>query len=94
MKKHRNPRASVPSRPTPDNLGTLDELLALLLENLGRADAYLTSAEYQMEQAPSGDREEDMRRRGHAEYLVEAGKLAVRAALYTTDEIDRRRSRP
>ena len=38
---------------------------------LGEADAFMTSAEYQMEQAPSGDENEDLRRRSHVEHLVE-----------------------
>lgn len=57
-------------------------------DNLGKADAFLTSAEYQMEQAPSGDDEEDQRRQNHVEHLIEAGKFAVRAAEYTTEEIE------
>ena len=43
-----------------------------------------------MEQAPSGDEEEDLRRRSDVEHLVEAGKLAVRAAAKTSGEIEDR----
>ena len=50
----------------------------------------MTSAEYQMEQAPSGDEDEELRRRSHVEHLVEAGKLSVRAATYTSEEIEDR----
>jgi NAD(P)-dependent dehydrogenase (short-subunit alcohol dehydrogenase family) len=72
----------------------LDGLFGLLKDNLGKAHAFINSAEYQMEQAPSGDDEEELRRQSDVEHLVEAGKLAVRAAIYTTEEIDRRRSSP
>jgi hypothetical protein len=77
----------------PDNFGTLDDLFGLLKDNLGKADAFITSAEYQLEQAPSGDEDEDDRRRLHVEHLVEAAKYAVRAAGYTAAEIDQRRQR-
>jgi hypothetical protein len=65
-------------------------LFCVLRDNLGKADAFMTSAEYQMEQAPSGDEDEDLRRQSHVEHLVEAGKLAVRAAAYTSGEIEDR----
>jgi hypothetical protein len=90
MRKHSNPRQRLSKPPTPDNF-TLDDLLGLLTDNLGKAHAFISSAEYQLEQPPSGDEEEDLRRRSDVEHLVEAGKLAVRAAAYTTEEIDRRR---
>ncbi|HEX8107270.1 MAG TPA: hypothetical protein VF516_06045 [Kofleriaceae bacterium] len=66
----------------------LDDLFCLLRDNLGKAEAFISSAEYQMEQAPSGDNEEDQRRQSNVEHLVEAGKFAVRAATYTTQEIE------
>ncbi len=91
MATHRTTRARLSKRPTPDNFGTLDDLFGLLKDNLGKADAFISSAEDQLEQAPSGDEDEDRRRRLHVEHLVEAGKYAVRAATYTTEEIDRRR---
>jgi hypothetical protein len=95
MRKHRNPRQRLSKPPAPDNF-TLDDLLGLLKDNLGKAHAFISSAEYQMEQAPSGDDEEDLRRQSDVEHLVEAGKFAVRAASYTTEEIEaaitRRRS--
>jgi NAD(P)-dependent dehydrogenase (short-subunit alcohol dehydrogenase family) len=71
----------------------LDDLFGLLKDNLGKAHAFINSAEYQMEQAPSGDDEEELRRQNDVEHLVEAGKLAVRAAIYTTEEIEVRRRR-
>lgn len=68
----------------------LDDLFGLLKDNLGKADAFITSAEYQLEQAPGGDEDEDRRRRSHVEHLMESAKFAVRAAGYTAEEIERR----
>jgi len=68
----------------------IDGLFCRLRDKLGKADAFITSAEYQMEQAPSGNEDEDLRRRNHVEHLVEAGKLAVWAAGYTSGEIENR----
>jgi hypothetical protein len=84
---HRRPPPRLSKRPTPDNFGTLDDLFDLLKDNLGKAHAFIKSAEYQLEQAPSGDEEEEQRRQSDVEHLVEAGKFAVRAAAYTTVEI-------
>lgn len=89
--RHRNPRPRLQKRPTPDNF-TLDDMFALLKDNLGKADAFITSAEYQLEQAPSGDEEEDQRRRSHVEHLVESAKFAVRGGAYTAEKIYNRRS--
>ena len=69
---------------------TIDGLFCVLKDNLGKAEAFISSAECQMEQASSGDDEEDLRRQSHVEHLVEAGKLAVRAAAYTSGEIEHR----
>lgn len=92
MATHRTTRARrLSPRPTPDNFGTLDDLFGLLKDNLGKAHAFIRSAEYQMEQAPSGDEDEDMRRKSDVEHLVEAGKLAILASIYTVDEIEKRR---
>jgi hypothetical protein len=73
--------------PPPDDVA---DLFDRLRDNLGKADAFITSAEHQLEQAPSGNEKEDRLRRKHVEHLVEAGKFAVRAATDTTEEIDRR----
>jgi hypothetical protein len=102
MARHRNPRARLPKRPTSDNLlhpesqrpepePDVDQLFGVLRDNLGKADAFISSAEYLLEQAPSDDEQLRRRRRSHIEHLVEAGKLAVRAAANTTDVIDQRR---
>ena len=112
MRRHRNPRASVSAQPTPDNRRTalpepapapgpepddeLDSLLYALRDDLRRADAFVSTAERQIEENWHDDeRDHDveefdavLRHRMRVEYLVEAGKFAVRAALYTTDQID------
>lgn len=125
MGKHRNPRASVSSRPTPDNRRAaptapapeesevpaddmLYVLVCVLRDQLRRADSFATGAEKELiecwgiEDDDSADSDEDddsddsiQRRRCRVEDLVEAGKLAVREAQYTSDqifaELDRRR---
>lgn len=109
MGRHRNPRASVSSRPTPSNrraalpepapeLGSeVDQLVDALRDDLRRADAFVSTAERQIEEGwhdddDEGDVEEEfdnvLRHRMRIEYLVEAGKFAVRAALYKTDQLD------
>lgn len=105
MAKHRNPRPKVSKRPTPDNLdpgdpGDLDGLLDLFRGHVARADAFLTAAEDLIERPCRGEDEkidEDAddhpgRRRNHIAHLLDAAKLAVRAAAYTGAEIDRRRA--
>jgi hypothetical protein len=82
----RRRQLAVPAAPCND----IDGLFCVLRDNLGKAEAFISSAEYQMEQASSGDDEEDLRRQGNVEHLVEAGKLAVRAAAYTGEEIENR----
>jgi hypothetical protein len=98
MRRHRNPRARLSKRPTPDNFD-LDNLIHILRDNLGKADAFITAAERIIEQPGDGDGavdsdsdDEPGRLRNQVEHLIESGKLAVRAAIYTTEEIDRRRS--
>ncbi len=112
MQKHRNPRQRLSKQRTPDNepaaprrhRDAIDGLIHLMRDNLGKADAFITAAEREIEESwrSSADAEpavEDatgdtvLRRRNHIEHLVEAGKLAVRAAAYTTEEIDSRRRR-
>jgi hypothetical protein len=87
-----------PAEPTdrkrliPDNL---DGQIYILRGNLGKADAFITAAEREIEnswrtvEVPAAeDGDSVLRRRSRIEHLVEAGKLAVRAAAYTTEEID------
>ena len=88
------PPASEPE-PEPDEL---DGLLYALRDNLRRADAFVSTAERQIEEnwhdedGDDSDVEEEfdtvLRHRMRIEYLVEAGKFAVRAALFTTDQLD------
>jgi hypothetical protein len=71
----------------------VDDLLDVLRDNLGKADAFITTAEELIERPRSigGDKDGDddlQRRRNHIEYLIEAAKLAVRAATYTSVEIE------
>jgi hypothetical protein len=103
MPEHRKPRPSLSKPSTPDNLTSeLNDLYYLLRDSLGRADAFITAAERLIEESWSRDDDdrgvEDetddesvSRRRSRAEHLIEAGKMAVRAATYITEEIDRRR---
>ena len=103
MAKHRNPRARLPKRPTPDNRRTvsppppafdLQGTLAVLRDDLGRADTMLVTADELIVQVWSGeDGHGDTltRRRNHVSYLLEAARLAVRAAMRAGDEIELRR---
>jgi hypothetical protein len=82
----RRRQLAAPAAPCDD----LDDLFGVLKDSLGKAHAFIRSAEYQMEQAPSGDDEEELCRQSDVEHLVEAGKLAVRAAANTSREIENR----
>jgi len=102
MKKHRNPRPRLSKRPTPDNLATedtahrdcacpdLDATLYATTNSLGRADAFITSAERLIEDhgvsVESADENDDDhepgRIRNNLAYLIESTKLAVREAQY------------
>lgn len=76
----------------------LDGALHVLRDNLAKADAFITAAEPLIEQSwgDSGEESDDsddsddsvLRRRLHAEHLVESAKLAVRAASYTGQELE------
>jgi hypothetical protein len=72
---------------------SVDDLLDLLRDNLGKADAFITTAEELIERPQSigsgKDSDDDLRRRRtHIEHLIAAAKLAVRAAAYTSREIE------
>lgn len=99
MKRHRRPRPRVSKQLPPANLTPdLESLLYLLRDNLRRADAMITTAEGLLEQSWGDKRDDDeedegegegiLRYRMRIEYLVEACKLAVRAAGYTAEQID------
>lgn len=100
MKRHRNPRARLPKRPSPDNRRAasppppafdLHGTLAVLRDDLGRADTMLVTADELIVQVWSGEGGNGdtlTRRRNHVSYLLEAARLAVRAAMRAGDEID------
>jgi hypothetical protein len=72
----------------------VDDLFCVLRDNLGKADAFISTAEELIErpQSPGGEEESDddvVRCRNHIEYLVEAAKISVRAAAYTVGEIEK-----
>jgi hypothetical protein len=93
------PRLELPEPEPPPDDG-LDGLLYILRDNLRRADAMVSTAERQIEESWHDEEEDEdggiLRHRMRIEYLVEAGKHAVRAALYTAEQIEaeitRRRS--
>jgi hypothetical protein len=98
MQSHRNPQTRLAKRASKDNLGAeISDLIYLLRDNLGKADAFITAAEREVEESwrtdddPAAEDERGesvLRRRSRIEHLIEAGKLAVRAAGYTSEEID------
>ena len=74
-----------------------DHKLALLRDHLGKADAYISAVEELIEQpivdlGDDEDADEVSRRRNHVAHLIEATKLAVRAAICVGDELDSRQS--
>ena len=80
----------------------VDGLLYLLHDNLRRADAFITTAEEQIERSWGGGGDEGgdgngdddvLRRRNQLEYLVEAARLSVRVAIRTGEELDVERGR-
>jgi hypothetical protein len=83
-----------------------DRTLHVLRDNIARADAMITAAEHLIEEYPWSTRDEEggqddededesrdsiSRRRNHVAHLIESAKLAVRAAIYAGDELDRPR---
>lgn len=75
----------------------LDSMFHVLRDNLGKADAFITVAEELIEQCWEGngdDQDDDtsvIRIRNQVAHLVESAKLAVRAAVYTGEELANRR---
>ena len=101
MRKHRNPRQRLSKRSSPDNRRAelpavrptfdRDGVLAVLRDNLGRADAMLVTADELIVQLWSGGSSNGdslTRRKNHVSYLLEAARLAVRAAMHAGDELD------
>lgn len=77
-----------------------DGLLCVLRDNLGKADAFLSTAEELVERVWEDHGVEDddgvssvLRRRSHVEHLIESAKLAVRAAAYTGEQLEERARR-
>ena len=74
-----------------------DHTLYVLRDNLRKADAFITAAEDLIERrGVLGRFDEDgddnlRRRRNHVAHLIESAKMAVRAAIYAGDELDRPR---
>jgi hypothetical protein len=63
----------------------------VLRDNLGRADAMLVTADeliVQLRSSEGGSGDGLTRRRNHVSYLMEAARLAVRAAMHAGDELD------
>jgi hypothetical protein len=72
-----------------------DGALHILRDNLAKADAFITAAVPLIEESwgdssDDGDDGDDsvLRRRLHAEHLVESAQLAVRAAGYTGQDLE------
>lgn len=94
------PAPEPPPLPEPRPDDEVDHLLCVLRDQLRRTDAFVTSAEKELlvswgvgdDDGGEGDEDDDddgvQRRRMRVEYLVEAGKLAVREAQYTSEEIE------
>ncbi|HEU5275129.1 MAG TPA: hypothetical protein VFU97_15820 [Xanthobacteraceae bacterium] len=87
-------RLALPAPPEPQPDDESDHLVCVLRDQLRRADAFVTSAEKELLVSwgvgdDGGDDEDDsvQRLRMRVEYLVEAGKLAVREAQYTGEQI-------
>ena len=71
----------------------LHDIVAVLRDHLGKADAYICAVEELLER-PVFDDDDDAdgaaRRRNHVAHLIESTKLAVRAALCAGDELENR----
>jgi hypothetical protein len=74
-----------------------DGTLYVLRDNIARADALITAAEHLIEEYPWGTRDDEdedesgdsiSRHRNHVAHLIESAKLAVRAAIYASIELD------
>ena len=87
-----NRRAAAPPEPEFDFNGTL----YVLRDNLGRADAMVTQVDEMIVELWSGGTSNGdslTRRRNHVSYLLEAARLAVRAAMHAGDQLDLHRGR-
>jgi hypothetical protein len=100
MPRHRNPRQRLSKRATPSNSAKpeptfdYDGTLDVLRDNVARADAMLVTADELIVQLWSGGGSEGLtRRKNHVSYLMEAARIAVRAAMCAGDELDLHRGR-
>ena len=102
MPRHRNPRQRLSKRPKPSNpkpapTFDFDGTLDVLRDNVARADAMLVTADELIVQlwsgGGSGDNLSLTRRKNHVSYLMEAARIAVRAAMHAGDELDLHRER-
>jgi hypothetical protein len=103
MAKHRNPRQRLSKQPPPSNSAKpaptfdYDGTLDVLRDNVARADAMLVTADEPIVQLWSGGGTGDSlsltHRKNHVSYLLEAARVAVRAAMYAGDELDLHRGR-
>jgi hypothetical protein len=99
MQRHRNPRARLPKRPTPDNGTTVTEgakpptfdvagAIDILREINRRTEALICASEDLLERDPWGDDDEDDERRvEHLADLIASAKEAARAAVRAGDQI-------
>jgi hypothetical protein len=100
MQNHRNPRARLPKRPTPDNGApapaegpctppfNIAAAIDILREIGRRTESMICAAEDLLEKDPWGDDDEDDERRAeHLADLVAAAKEAARAAVLAGDQI-------
>jgi len=78
-------------RPDPDAPlvdATVDTVYALR-DSLGKADAFISAAEVLIERPrEDGETDDPGRRQNHVEHLIESARLAVRAALNATGQLD------
>ena len=91
-----NPSPAPSANPKPAPTFDYDGVLAVMRDAVGRADAMIVTVDELIVQLWSGGGGSDIsltRRRNHVSYLLEAARLAVRAAMHAGDELDLHRGR-
>jgi hypothetical protein len=94
-----NPNPGPSAKPKPEPTFDYDGTLDVLRDNVARADAMLVTADELIVQlwsgggSGSGDNLSLTRRKNHVSYLMEAARIAVRAAMHAGDELDLHRER-
>ena len=94
--KQSNPAPASSVAPPPAPTFDYDGVLAVLRDNVGRADAMIVTADELIVQLWSGGGtsiDSLTRRRNHVSYLLETARIAVRAAMKAGDELDLHRGR-